>query len=207
MSPRRRPLSRNSSAYRLLRAVRNRAVIARKGLRSVAPTSYVNATSEVSPDLQAADFVFVGPACSIPPLVSIGRYSMLAPQVAIVGDDHRFDEPSTPLQFTGRPRQRRTRIGADVWIGHSAVVMRGVTVGDGAIVAAGAVVTRDVPAREVWGGVPARKLRDRFPRPEDAAEHDRMLAGPLVAPVYVEPQLWLSGESADDPEVATSRRD
>ena len=190
-------LSRNSTTYRLLRSVRNRAIIARKRLRAVAPTSYVNRTSSVSPDLEAEDYVFVGPGCSIPPLVSIGRYTMLAPRVAIVGDDHVFDSPSTPLQFTGRPPQRRTVIGRDVWIGHSALVMRGVTIGDGAIVAAGAVVTKDVPAREIWGGTPARRLRDRFPDADQRATHERLLAGPLVPPTYVEPQLWLAAEGAD----------
>ena len=53
-------------------------------------------------------------------------------------------------------------IGNDVWIGMNAVIMRGVTVGDGAIVAANSVVTRDVPAFAVVGGVPAKVLRYRF---------------------------------------------
>ena len=51
------------------------------------------------------------------------------------------------------------RIGRGVWIGASATVLPGVTIGDGAIVAAGAVVTRDVPARSVAAGVPARVVR------------------------------------------------
>lgn len=50
-------------------------------------------------------------------------------------------------------------IGKNVWIGASAVVLPGVTIGDGAIVAAGAVVTKDVPPNTVVGGVPARKLK------------------------------------------------
>lgn len=54
-------------------------------------------------------------------------------------------------------------IGNDVWIGYEAVVLAGVTIGDGAIVAARAVVTRDVPPYTVVGGVPARPIRKRFP--------------------------------------------
>ena len=53
-------------------------------------------------------------------------------------------------------------IGNDVWIGYEAVVMAGVTIGDGAIIVARAVVTKDVPPYTIVGGVPARKVRRRF---------------------------------------------
>lgn len=55
-----------------------------------------------------------------------------------------------------------TRVGNDVWIGAGALVVGGVTIGDGAVVAAGAVVTRDVPPYAVVGGIPAKVLRHRF---------------------------------------------
>lgn len=185
-------ISRSGSVYQRLRLWRNRAVIMRKCLRSVSATSYINKTCDVARDLVADDYVFLGPGCSIPPLVQIGRYTMLAARVAIVGDDHNHEEPDVPMQFSGRPPQRHTEIGADVWIGHGATVLRGVRIGDGAIVAAGAVVTKDVPAREVWAGVPARKLRDRFLREADRQAHEAMLHGSMVKPHFVEPQLWLS---------------
>ncbi|MBJ7326566.1 MAG: hypothetical protein JHC52_04385 [Chthoniobacterales bacterium] len=54
-----------------------------------------------------------------------------------------------------------TKIGRDVWIGANAVILGGVTIGDGAVVAAGAVVTKDVEAGAVVAGVPARLLRKR----------------------------------------------
>ena len=54
-------------------------------------------------------------------------------------------------------------VGSDVWIGYEAVILAGVTIGDGAIVAARAVVTRDVPPYTIVGGVPARPIRRRFP--------------------------------------------
>lgn len=53
-------------------------------------------------------------------------------------------------------------IGNDVWIGFEAVIMSGVTIGDGAIIASRAVVTKDVPAYTIVGGVPARPIRKRF---------------------------------------------
>ena len=59
-------------------------------------------------------------------------------------------------------------IGNDVWIGYEAVILAGVTIGDGAIVAARAVVTKDVPPYTIVGGVPARPIRKRFPDAEIA---------------------------------------
>ena len=57
----------------------------------------------------------------------------------------------------------RVIVGNDCWIGHAAILLPGVTVGDGAVIAAGAVVSRDVPPYTIAGGVPARAIRQRFP--------------------------------------------
>ena len=51
----------------------------------------------------------------------------------------------------------------NVWLGAGVKVLRGVTIHSGAIIAAGAVVNRDIPSNEIWGGIPARKLKDRSP--------------------------------------------
>jgi len=53
-------------------------------------------------------------------------------------------------------------IGNDVWIGYGARLMQGIEIGDGAVVAAGAIVTKNVPPFEIWGGIPAKKIADRF---------------------------------------------
>lgn len=65
-------------------------------------------------------------------------------------------------EFRERRRAKPVVIGHDVWVGHGAVVMPGVTIGNGSIVGANAVVTRDVPAYAIVAGVPARPLRRRF---------------------------------------------
>lgn len=83
--------------------------------------------------------------------VTIGRNCLLAWDVQVLdSDSHRID---------GAPHTAPVTIGDRVWIGCRATVLKGVTVGDGAIVAAGAVVTRDVPPRALAGGNPARVLR------------------------------------------------
>lgn len=65
------------------------------------------------------------------------------------------------LDFEENPR---TKIGSDVWIGINCMVLNGVNIGDGAIVAAGAVVTKDVPPYAIVGGVPAKVIRYRYPQ-------------------------------------------
>jgi len=61
-------------------------------------------------------------------------------------------------------RLQQVQVGHDTWIGHRAIVMPGVTIGNGAVVAAGAVVTHDVPPYTIVAGVPAKPIRIRFPR-------------------------------------------
>lgn len=100
---------------------------------------------------------------------------MLGPRVLIVGDDHRFDIPGTPIIFSGRPEKRNTIIERDAWIGAGVIVMAGVTVGRGAIVAAGSVVTKDIAPFEIHGGVPAKKIKDRFHSQQDLDLHNAML--------------------------------
>ncbi len=83
-----------------------------------------------------------------------------------------WDDAGDDADFFAHRESRRCTLGHDCWIGHGAIVRPEVTVGIGAIVAAGAVVTKDVPPFAIVAGVPARPLRARFP--DDVAE--RLLA-------------------------------
>ncbi len=92
--------------------------------------------------------------------VRIGNNVLIAHGVSIVSEDHGIDDLDTPIRD-----QLKTVapivIGDDVWLGMGAKILKGVTVGNGAVVAAGAVVTKDVPERAIVGGVPARIIRFR----------------------------------------------
>jgi acetyltransferase-like isoleucine patch superfamily enzyme len=129
------------------------------------------------PGFVAGDFVYIGPFTEIAPQVRIGNYCIISSYVVITGQDHRFDNPGTPIRFSGRPAPRVTNIGHDVLVGHGATIIRGVTIGNGAIVGAGAVVTKDVPAYAIVGGVPATVIKYRFDD-KDIEIHEAMLAAP-----------------------------
>jgi acetyltransferase-like isoleucine patch superfamily enzyme len=180
-------ISRSGALYRNLRLARNRVVAFSKGLNAVHATASVHRTVTAARDLVAGPFAYVGPSCSIAPMTRIGAYAMLAPRVAVVGGDHVWDVVGTPTQFSGRPEQLQTVIGRDAWIGFGAIISRGVTIGEGAIVGAGSVVTKDVPEYEVWAGVPARKLRDRFDV-EDRERHRQALDAGQASPNFAAPQ-------------------
>lgn len=145
------------------------------GLKNVHHSFYIGGKADISSDLTAGAYSFVSINCRICPNVSIGKYTMLASDVQILGEDHVFDNSNTPIIFSGRPNLPFTIIGDDVWIGARAIIKAGVTIGDGAIIAAGSVVTKDVPARKIYGGVPAKFIKNRFLSESEEKNHMEML--------------------------------
>lgn len=87
--------------------------------------------------------------------LTIGNHSSLASEVMIYNDEHNLNSASFENSFGP------VTIGDYVFIGPRAIILPGVTIGNGAVVAAGAVVTKDIPDFEIWGGVPAKKISDR----------------------------------------------
>ena len=91
--------------------------------------------------------------------VSIGSHVNLAQGIVVTALNHQFLDASKRIDQQGITT-RAVVIGDDVWIGANAVVLPGVTVGSHSVVAAGAVVTKDVPPRTVVGGVPAKVIKN-----------------------------------------------
>lgn len=92
--------------------------------------------------------------------ILIGSDTIVADFVSIRDSDHRHDRLDLPIRDQD-VEAREVHIGNDVWIGHGAIILRGVRVGDGAIIAAGAVVRNDVPERKIAAGVPAKVVGTR----------------------------------------------
>ena len=92
--------------------------------------------------------------------VSIGRECSVADRAMLIDFDHGVVETDRPIRAQGIYK-RDVRIGHNVWIGYGACILRGVTIGDNAIIGTSAVVTKDVPANAVVAGIPARVIRMR----------------------------------------------
>ncbi|WP_426421985.1 DapH/DapD/GlmU-related protein [Bradyrhizobium genosp. A] len=135
------------------------------------------------------DYSYLGENCDVADAV-IGKFTAIANSVRIGAPNHPMGRPSQH-RFTYVPeyyeatttrdrdffadrRGDRVIVGNDVWIGHAAILLPGVSVGDGAVIAAGAVVSRDVAPYTIVGGVPARPIRKRFD--ESVAESLRRIA-------------------------------
>jgi acetyltransferase-like isoleucine patch superfamily enzyme len=101
--------------------------------------------------------IFVNHGCTAMDFggIEIGDDVMLGPNVQLISSGHPLDPETRRSRITMAP----IRIGRGVWIAAGATVLQGVTVGDDAVVAAGAVVTKDVPPRTLVAGVPARVIR------------------------------------------------
>lgn len=114
----------------------------------------------------------IGDRCSFGRFLQINAYErvviesdvLVGERVHISDASHRYDDPSVPIMDQGAEFRGPVRICRGAWIGCGAVILPGVTVGRNAVVAANAVVTRDVPENQVARGVPARN----FPKAEKA---------------------------------------
>lgn len=100
----------------------------------------------------------------------------MAGKVSFVGKhDHTFNTPGKTIWQGERGDNGITIVENDVWIGTGSIIMSGVTIGKGSIVAAGSIVTKDIPPCEIWGGNPAKKIKDRFITLEDKQLHLKLI--------------------------------
>jgi acetyltransferase-like isoleucine patch superfamily enzyme len=108
------------------------------------------------------DKTVLGQECTISAYkrVRIGEQCVIADRAMFIDFDHGVVEVERPIRHQGIYK-RDVEVGSNVWIGYGACILRGVRVGDNSIVGTNSVVTKDVPANAVVGGVPAKVLRMR----------------------------------------------
>lgn len=119
-------------------------------------------------NISVGHHVFIGPFAyfrSTHGKIKIGNYVMFGPSVYILGGNHIFDrcgEYMFDVKKSAGHSDKPVIIEDDTWIGARATILSGVTIGEGAVIAAGCVVSRDEPPFEIHRGVPNRKLGERF---------------------------------------------
>ena len=103
----------------------------------------------------------IGTNAKISPYVYIGDNVMMGPDVNIYTRNHKFSDINIPMIEQGYEDYKEVIIGNDVWIGSRVTILPGVKIGDGVVIGASSVVTKDIPAYCVVGGNPARVLKNR----------------------------------------------
>lgn len=126
--------------------------------------------------------VYIGKQVHIEANCEIGDYCLLANRVSIVGrHDHNFSAVGFPMRYAPWVGSRRfpspfldekVVIESDVWLGYGVIVLTGVTVGRGSVVAAGSVVNKDIPPYSIAAGAPARVVGQRFQDSSAIARHE-----------------------------------
>ena len=186
---------------RVLKKLRGAAV----SNSSIHHTSKVEAGSQVV-NSRMDKYSYCGYDCKINNC-EIGAFCSIADRVIIGGAQHPLEWVSTsPVFYSGRdsvktkfqefnrPDDQHTHIGNDVWVGDSVIIKAGISIGDGAIVGMGSVVTKSIGPYEIWAGNPARFIRNRF---------SKEIADELLASKWWDaPERLLSIASAEirDPE-------
>lgn len=112
-------------------------------------------------DISIGDNSGIGIKCKVRGPLSIGQNVMMGPEVIILTSIHKFDDITIPMCQQSNSERKEVIIGDDVWIGTRVIIMPGVKIGNGVIIGAGAVVTKDVPDYAVVGGVPAKIIKYR----------------------------------------------
>lgn len=116
----------------------------------------------------------------------IGDNVIFGNRVAIVGKyDHHYQQIGIPIRLASAIRDTDynwkglnliTHIGNDVWVGYGSTIMQGINIYDGAIIAAGSIVTKDVEAYSIYAGNPAKKVANRFENDEDQLKHIKIIS-------------------------------
>ena len=147
------------------------SVALRSQLKHCGKNVQIGPNSEITPkNVSIGDNVYLGPHTTILSTVanvSIGNNVMFGPGVTIITGDHRIDLVGRLMNSVTNAEKLPENdvdviIEDDVWIGANVTILKGVTIGTGSVIAAGAVVTKSIPEFSIWGGVPAKAIKNRF---------------------------------------------
>jgi acetyltransferase-like isoleucine patch superfamily enzyme len=125
--------------------------------------------------------VYIGRYCTIECDANIGNEVLVGNLVGLVGRrDHNYEKVGVPVRFAPAIRDKgydnsegKIIVGDDVWIGYGATILSGVTIGEGAVVAAGSLVVKDVEPFSIVGGAPAKFIKMRF-SPDEILRHKEL---------------------------------
>ena len=137
-----------------------RRILVNNFVKNCGKSIRVKRNADVSMFIKIGNYSELGTNCIIQSNTEIGNNVIMGPDVKIYTKNHKYDSLDMPMQYQGHTSEK-TVIGNDVWLGANVVITPGVTIGNHSVVAAGAIVTKNVPDYAVVGGVPAKVLKYR----------------------------------------------
>ena len=155
------PLSYHSKIAQSLRVF-----FARRIAKHIGKHANVEKGAQFNAHVSVGDYSDLGVRCQINGPVTIGDYVMMGPDCVIYTQNHKTDDLTKPMQQSGFCDFKPVTIGNDVWIGARVIILPGVTIGNGCIIGAGAVVSKDIPDYSVAVGNPIRVVKNRLEKKE-----------------------------------------
>lgn len=134
----------------------------RKIIKSIGKNVNVERGAVFTPEVSIGNNSGIGINCELWGNIIIGDDVMMGPEVIIYTKNHKKDRIDIVMRKQGFEKEKPVIIGNDVWIGRRVMIMPGVHIGNGCIIAAGSVVTRSIPANSIAGGVPAKVIKNRM---------------------------------------------
>ncbi len=141
--------------------MRTRYLCAKLILKKCGTNVNIDHGANLYSSIQIGDYSGIGSNAILDGDITIGNHVMMGQNCAIITTNHRFDHLDIPMDQQGCSEVKPVIIGNDVWIGMYCIIQPGVRIGNGAIIGAGSVVTKDVPDYAIVAGNPARVIRSR----------------------------------------------
>ena len=157
------PISQRFSLAKKLRGFWAKRIV-----KSFGENVNIEKNAVFGPQLEIGNNSGVGINCEVYGPVTIGDNVMMGPEVVIYTRNHNIERTDIPMQAQGYAEFKPVVIGNDVWIGRRAIILPGVHIGDGCVIGAGAVVTKDLPDFTISGGVPAKVIKKRISATEES---------------------------------------
>ena len=150
------PESRHSSFFKKTRQFWTKYIISSMGCNV-----NVEKGAHFTPELSIGNNSGIGIKCELYGKITIGNDVLMGPEVIIYTQNHCTRDKNKSIISQGYDDMKPVSIGNDVWIGRRVMIMPGCKIGNGCVIAAGAVVTKNMPDYTIVGGVPARVLKKR----------------------------------------------
>lgn len=138
-----------------------RAFFGRRIMKRVGKNFNIEHGAVFNGNCTLGDYSGIGVHCELNGPVCIGKYVNMGPEVVVYAQNHSTKRTDIIMQKQGFDEVKPVTIGDDVWIGRRVIILPGVTIGEGSVLGAGAVIAKDIPPYSVVVGNPAKVIKNR----------------------------------------------